>query len=113
MHCDPIFAGESSPSVYGDCGIGHGADLAPGATVDLAWDRRVYQSYSVPPECSGHPDGNSCWLGLAVAASTTQTGEITICANGGSSPQDGYCTNPETVPVSFDTSGDEATIEVM
>lgn len=110
--CDAIFAGGKSPGVYSDCGPGYGAAFGPGTTVDLTWDRRSYEPFMVPAECSGHADNDDCFLGHAVAASSTQKAELTICKDGGMGTI-GYCTSPEVVPVTFDTTGDEATLEIQ
>jgi hypothetical protein len=113
--CDAIFDGGSSQGAYGDCGPGYGADLSPGLTVDLTWDRRSYDRFNVPAECSGHPMNNDCFLGTAISSSKMQTGDLDICADGvdGNGFGVGYCSKTETVKVTFDTTGDEATIEVM
>jgi hypothetical protein len=112
LTCDAIFAGAESPGVYSDCGPGYGASFGPGATVDLDWDRRGYDHYFVPPACSGHPTNNDCWLGHAIPASNAQKGALTICKDGAMSTF-GYCNSPEVVQVTFDTTGDEATVEIQ
>jgi hypothetical protein len=112
LMCDPIFQGGSAPSAYGDCGLGYGAILDPGTTVDFDWDRRVYEQFSVPAECSGHPNDNGCWLGTAVAPKKAQTGVFNICPHQ-SMTEYSYCPDEEKTPVTFDSTGDEVTIEVM
>ena len=46
--CDAVYAGKTGQSCS-DCGPGTGASLAPGAVVDITWDRRVYTEHMVDP----------------------------------------------------------------
>jgi hypothetical protein len=112
VKCDSVYAGTPNPGCS-DCGPGIGADLAPGMTVDIQWDRRVYVAHMADVECSGSEGGNDCALGQAVAPSATQKGVLTVCSEdmyGG-----GYCTSgmESAVPFTIDTTKNEGTIEVM
>ena len=99
-----------------DCGPGVGADLPAGATVDIAWDHRVYVAHMAASECVGGQSGVSCALPEAVAASTTQAGTLTVCTGGASSGGPGgggYCSGSEMVSFTVDTTQAEGTVQVQ
>jgi hypothetical protein len=101
-----------------DCGPGVGAILAPGSTVDIPWDRRVYEAHTADPSCVMGMTGVSCALAVSMAPTASQAGVLTVC--GSVSPAalgnnaGGYCTS-STFTVNFmaDTTKTEATIDVQ
>ena len=65
-----------------------------------------------PSDCRLGGDTPECSLGSLLAPSATQAGTLTVCTD---AAEAGYCL-PEgeaLVPFTIDTTGDEATIEVM
>ncbi|HEY8042585.1 MAG TPA: hypothetical protein VIF15_22440 [Polyangiaceae bacterium] len=105
--CEEVYAGTAGQSCS-DCGPGYGAPLAPGATVDIAWDRRVYTEIHPDTQCVA--SGQPCAMGMAVPAAAAQKGTITVCT--GTSLGSGYCSTSEDVPFTLDTTGSAGTIEV-
>jgi hypothetical protein len=77
--CDPVFAGQAVASGCSDCGPGVTMVLAPGATIDVPWDRRFWTEVTIPSACSGLPQPSTCALGTAVDA-TTVNGTVGYCA---------------------------------
>jgi hypothetical protein len=97
-----------------DCGGGMSADLPAGSTVDITWNRIGRVTDAVPAPCVGDAGITSCLRAIAVAASMTQTGTLTVCSSGGS--LEGDCGGPSgqtAVSFTVDTTKGEATIEVM
>ncbi|HEX3343990.1 MAG TPA: hypothetical protein VHS09_05425, partial [Polyangiaceae bacterium] len=95
-----------------------GAALAAGATVDLAWDRRVYVAHVADPQCVGGMSGVTCALAQSVAPTATQQGSISYCSGsvsggscGASSSGGGGAT--ESAMFTVDTTTNEATIDVQ
>src|SRR5262249_1890589 len=115
VNCDQIYAGAENNGCS-DCGPGYGDSLAPGTTVDIPWDRRVYMEITADPKCSGHPSGNDCALG-ALAGAAVSTGTPTVCNDGLGSPTggSGYCSTQaeQMVRFMFDPSKDDPTIDVQ
>ena len=109
ISCDFIFGGGMNNSCS-DCGPGYGADLSPGSTVDIAWDRRVYMAYTVDPACSGHATGNNCALGVLIDNSV-KSGTLTVLSGGGGTT--GGPTTEIDVPFTFDPTADQTTIAVQ
>jgi hypothetical protein len=109
ISCDLIFAGGMNNSCS-DCGPGYGADLPPGTTVDIVWDRRVYSAYTVDPACSGHRSGNNCALGVLIDNSV-HSGTLTVLSGGGGTT--GGPTTQVDVPFTFDPTSDQTTINVQ
>jgi hypothetical protein len=109
INCDFIFAGGMNNSCS-DCGPGYGANLPPGSTVDIAWDRRVYVGYKVDAACSGHPGGNHCGLGILID-NTVKSGTLTVLSGGGGTT--GGPTTQISVPFTFDPTSDQTTINVQ
>jgi hypothetical protein len=108
--CDLVYKGMFSPELCTDCGGGYAKALAPGATVDIAWDRRVYVKHMVVPPCATR--AGTCALGVAVATSSAQKGTLTVCTK---TDLPGYCLERDrkAVPFTIDTTPKEGTIEVM
>jgi hypothetical protein len=113
--CDALYSPHPS-SNCGDCAGGSGAALPPGATVDLAWDQRVYTEHAANQACVGEflPRPDTCALGAILAPSSAQKGVLTACTaplNG----DDGFCPPAGESPFSFtvDTTKTEATIEIL
>lgn len=114
VDCKAAYAGQGV-GACSDCGPGYGASLGAGATVDLAWDRRVYVAQTIESSCVGGqpvPVDQSCALEQSVAPSASQQGTLTICTQP-SGMGTGYCSKTETVPFTIDTTGTEATIHVQ
>ncbi|HEY7374122.1 MAG TPA: hypothetical protein VIF57_18315, partial [Polyangia bacterium] len=107
--CDPVFAGQSVPSGCTDCGPGVSKELPPGATVDVAWDRRLWQQVTIPAACSGLPQPSTCALGVAVAA-TMVNGTVTYC---GSAPPTLSCLDPRTADFVADLSLDAVDVSIQ
>jgi hypothetical protein len=109
LSCDKIYAGLAVPGGCTDCGGGVQRTLAPGYTVDVPWDRRLYVERAVDPQCSANASG-MCALGIAVAPTTTQKGTVTTC------PVDqhptGSCLQPLITTFTVDTTGLDATVDV-
>lgn len=117
------FCGTSCDAVYkgyinfgcSDCGPGYGADLGPGASATIQWDRRVYQHHTAPMACSGNESGNDCALGMLVTE-TTVSGTLSVCNDGSmTTPGDGYCStdNLEPFPFTLDLSKDSISVDVQ
>jgi hypothetical protein len=99
-----------------DCGPGVGAALPVGATVDIAWDRRVYVTHTADPQCVGGQTNVSCALAVAVAPSQTQQGTISLCtmsASSGGPPGGGNCAGNDPVTFTLDTTQSAGTIDVQ
>ena len=96
-----------------DCGPGEGAELGPGETVTIPWDRRIYVEHVAPTTCSGHEDGNGCALGQRLAAEASTSGTLTVC-NDGDTWEAGYCygENREVIPFSVDLTTNQVVIAV-
>src|SRR5262249_2014450 len=106
IDCKTVYGGQGVFACP-DSGPGYAASLGPGATVDLAWDRRVYVAQEIDSRClGGQPvsSGQDCALEQAVAASASQKGTLTICSQP-SGMGGGYCSTSETVPFTMDTTG--------
>ena len=110
--CDELYAGTAGPACS-DCGSGLGADLGPGVTADIKWDRRVYVAYTPDPKCTPVMQGASCALGHAVAPASVQKGVLTVCSDP-TAGQVGFCSTAGSIPVSFevDTTQNQATIMI-
>jgi hypothetical protein len=106
--CDQIYAGQRSPGGCTDCGGGVSQTVAPGATADIGWDRRVYALRTVEAGCAQAT--GSCAFGQAVAPMAAQLGVLTTC------PADqqptSSCLTPTSTEFTVDTTGDAATIDV-
>jgi hypothetical protein len=123
LTCEQIYSGWF-PGACTDCGPGYSGSAAPGASGDIAWDRRVYTRYTFDLACRVQDGaqisaGATCAFGHAVAPSATQSGTITICPG---YDQLGTCyldtTTAKTVATrniefTVDTTGSEATIDVQ
>jgi hypothetical protein len=109
VSCDNVYAGTENNGCS-DCGPGVGKSLLPGETVDIAWDRRVYEAHVADPKCSGHEAGNNCALGVLVKAPST-TGVLTVCADG--FEVSGYCSMTENVSISINLADSELIIPVQ
>jgi hypothetical protein len=109
--CDPVFAGQSVPSGCTDCGPGVSMTLAPGATVDVPWDRRLWTEVVIPPPCSGLSQPAICALGTAVDA-TMVHGTVAYC---GVQPPTLSCPTANSLTTSFvaDLSLDELEISIQ
>jgi hypothetical protein len=109
--CDALYAGKASYPCS-DCGPGTGANLPPGFTVNITWDRRTYTEYTPEPMCTPIA-GAKCALGTAIGNDSMQQGILSVCSDADMQP-DGYCSGAGTVPINFavDTTKDEGTIEV-
>lgn len=107
--CDTVFAGRSVPSGCSDCGPGVSRDLPPGATVDVVWDRRLWQQVTISAACSGLPQPSTCALGVAVAA-TTVNGTLTYC---GLAPPTLACLDPRTASFVVDLSLDAVDVSIQ
>jgi hypothetical protein len=99
-----------------DCGPGMGAIVAPGATVDITWDRRVYEGHAADPSCVMGMANVGCALAVSVAPEKMQAGVLTVC----SAPGPGLGTNPggycsATMDYSFtaDTTTAATTIDIQ
>jgi hypothetical protein len=114
--CDPIFSGGSVTTGSGECGWGNGKRVPPDTTVDLTWDHRAKLYVQIPSTCSGASSPLNCWLGVAMPPTASQAGALNVrdCGSAEPNPRDVACAlgDDETVSVSFDTTGDEATIEI-
>jgi hypothetical protein len=106
--CDQIYSGHNTPGGCTDCGPGVSKTLAPDGTVDVPWDRRVYERHTLAPPCSTAT--GTCALGTAVAQNAMQLGAVTACPSDKSMPF--ACTAPLTTEFTVDTTGAEATIDV-
>jgi hypothetical protein len=96
-----------------DCGPGLGAALDAGATIDFAWDRRIYTSHVADPQCVVGMTGITCGLPVAVAPTMQQQGTLTVCTGGASSgPPGSGCVGSVAVGFTLDTTQSEGTIEV-
>jgi hypothetical protein len=107
--CDPVFAGQSVPNGCTDCGPGVSKQLPPGATVDIAWDRRLWQQATISAACSGLPQQSICALGVAVAA-TMVNGAVTYC---GTQPPTLSCQDPRTAAFVADLSLDAVEVSIQ
>ncbi|MFO0755649.1 MAG: hypothetical protein U0359_04125 [Byssovorax sp.] len=107
--CDAVYAGQVFEGCT-DCGGGVSADLDPGKTVDIAWDRRVYDAIMVDRSCTVNDKSVYCARGTAVRPTASQTGTLTVCTSAFGS----YCDDSDKLSVSFtiDTTKNEGTIEV-
>jgi hypothetical protein len=104
--CEYAYA-NGPPEPCSDCGAGVGADLPPGATVDIPWKRRVLTASS--SSCAG---AVSCELAHAVTPTAVQAGILTVCND--PPPASGYCLSTTTdVPFTVDTTHNDATIDVQ
>jgi len=117
--CEDVYDGDAAQAGFGcmDCGIGMGLALDPGKIATVTWDRRVYVTHVVDESCGDH-GGKSCQLAKTVAATATQKGVLSLCADGegpvNGDAVSGFCKeDEETVDFTVDTTGDEATIEVQ
>jgi hypothetical protein len=112
VSCDYIYGGGENNGCS-DCGPGYGAGLPPGATVDIAWDRRLYVETTADPTCSGHAGGNECALGT-LAGPAVSSGTLTVCNGGSPTSGAGYCasTDEVAVPFNFDPTASDSTIVV-
>lgn len=110
--CEVVYGGQQD-GACSDCGGGYGADLGPGMTADIKWDRRVYTAHMSPPQCTGGM-AEGCALGEPVASTTMQKGVLDVCTDTGTSGA-GYCASTSLMPVSFtiDTTQAAGTIEVQ
>jgi hypothetical protein len=119
LKCEDVYDGVATTVNPGcaDCGPGMGEALAPGATVDIVWDRRVYIAHTIDGTC-GDIAGTNCALAEATALKDAHTGVLRVCADG-KTPEDiggvpGFCSGEEQmVNFTVNTLGDEATIEVQ
>jgi hypothetical protein len=119
LKCDDVYDGKGTTVEPGcaDCGPGMGETLAPGATVDITWDRRVYVAHSIDGTC-GDIAGTNCALPVVIPLLEAQTGVLRVCADS-KTPEDiggvpGVCSGEEEmVNFTVSTLGDEATIEVQ
>lgn len=106
--CDQVFSGRNAPGACTDCGGNTGQTLPPGASADVAWDRRVYAQRPAGPPCS--QGTGTCAFGFAVAPAAAQAGVLTTC------PADKHptatCQAPTTTAFTVDTTGASATIDV-
>lgn len=119
--CEQVYAATAAPGLCTDCGAGYVGTVAPGASGDIVWDRRVYTAYAFDPACrtpSGITPGPgaTCALGHTVAPSATQSGTLAVCP-GTVYPRFCSVNNKQvafsTVEFTVDTTGAEATIEVQ
>ena len=110
VSCDTVYQGHPV-SGCSDCGPGVYNDLAVDATIDIAWDRRVFVPHMAPEACAGSPGTNSCALGVAVAPSAMQDGLLVACK---AESFGGGCATEDQMMVTFtvDTNQNEATLEV-
>jgi hypothetical protein len=110
--CDVVYAPMTDcPGFCTDCAAGSLATIAPGATDDIRWDRRVYVPKVPESAClnSGCPIGGNCALGIAVAPKSAQTGTLTICTDPNGVGVS--CGSSRTVSFTIDTTSQEGTIE--
>lgn len=110
--CDPVYKGKPNPGCS-DCGPGYGADLGPGMSATMQWDRRVYEEHTAPKACSGSEFGNDCALGHLVKE-TSVKGTLNLCTET-MSGANGYCLPDalEPVAITVDLTKTSATIEVQ
>jgi hypothetical protein len=113
--CDELYSPHPE-SNCGDCAGGVGAALAPGATVDLAWDHRVFSEIAADQACIVNflPKPDTCALGAVLTPSSAQKGVLTVCTDPLNNDA-GFCSSAGLTPVSFtiDTTKAEGTIEVQ
>ncbi len=108
IDCDTVYGGYENWGCS-DCGPGSGVPLVPGEATEIPWDRRVYVAHQASAECTGHPDGNGCALGVPVGDATS--GTLTFCTDAQSA---GYCFGAEeTVTFALDLSLNEVTIDIQ
>lgn len=94
-----------------DCGPGQGEPLMPGTEVSIDWDRRYFVEHDAPPACTGHPDANSCSLGIVARPGEVTSGRLLVCPNDTPS---GYCFGEdESVPFTLDLGQNGLVIEVQ
>jgi hypothetical protein len=107
-----FFYGGNFQGGCSDCGPGYGANLAPGATVDVMWDRRVYAAHDADPQCVGGMTGIQCALGQALAPASAQAGTLAVCPQAQGTA--GYCgTSTYNVSFTVDTTQSQGTVEVQ
>ncbi len=82
----------------------------PGATVSIAWDRRVYKEISVPAACMSGPSSSTCALAEADADAMQQKGTLTVCTD--TTGAAGSCDTSKAVTFTVDTTQPSATISV-
>jgi hypothetical protein len=107
--CDPVFAGQSVPVGCSDCGPGVSMTLVPGATVDIAWDRRLWTQVTIPAACSGLAQDSVCALGDTVQPMAVN-GAATYC---GAPFQTLSCATPLTASFVADLSLDAADVSLQ
>ncbi|HEY7375405.1 MAG TPA: hypothetical protein VIF57_24820 [Polyangia bacterium] len=124
LTCEQIYTGPWFPGACTDCGAGVSGSAAPGASGDIAWDRRVYSALTFDPACRYDktlPGGNgssTCASGHAVAPAATQAGTITICPGRLTlstcmDPATGKTIDQRKVEFTVDTTGSDAVIDVQ
>jgi hypothetical protein len=104
--CEEVYSGTAAQGCS-DCGPPQLRDLAPSATVDVAWDRRAYVEIRADTACVA--SGQSCALGTTVPATATQAGSVTICKT---QTGTGGCASSAKVSFTLDTTKSEGTIAV-
>jgi hypothetical protein len=107
--CDVVYGTMGGGIGCSDCGPGVGSSLAPGMTVDIAWDRRGYQEITPDPLCTGGAPA-ACAFGTTIGPTASQAGVLTVCT--GTPLAEGYCATTDTVMFSIDTTQKEGTIQV-
>jgi hypothetical protein len=110
--CEDVY-GQSQPEFCTDCGDGVGIVVAAGATADIAWDRRVYQTRDADPSCVEGANNVQCDLPLTVAPTATQSGVVSLCPYSQFGLQG--CSSAPALMFNFtvDTTAPAAVIDVM
>jgi len=112
--CDDIRTADCS-GPFSDCGPGVGQYLAPGTTLDIAWDRRLYRIVDVASWCS-QVQSTCTRCALSSAVMGAQQGRLTLCDDGMfmTNPPDGAAcaNNARVVDFTFDASASDTTIVV-
>jgi len=75
--CDDTYAGNPSQGCS-DCGPGYADALAPGATVIVEWNRRVFIHHTAPKACAG-VEGTVRALGLLAEPGVVTSGTLNVC----------------------------------
>jgi hypothetical protein len=113
--CDAELAGTAQYRGCTDCGVGDIFVIAPGATVDLAWDGRGYVAQTLDACLQASDAGlasNKCALGVTLVPTKTQAATLTFCPGGFSLT--GSCpSSVRTIDFTFDTTVAETTADVM